>query len=179
MDCKHGTLLITSQINTLLDLLDEDTYTQCIPLFHGSTIGEHLRHILEFYICLFEGVGQGTIDYNGRKRNKVLSEQINAAKATLKFINATANQLHEDQGLQILNEFCPDATEDRGQYFSSVGREMQYAFDHAVHHLAIIRMGIQTSFPHIQVDPELGVAPSTLKFRKKLSPEKKQVMTIE
>jgi uncharacterized damage-inducible protein DinB len=178
MDCKQGTRLITDQINTLLELLDEDVYTQSIPLFHGSTIGEHMRHILEFYICLIEGVGQATIDYNGRKRNKVLSEQINAAKATLAYINSAINQMSEGQDLQILNEFCTEEEEGRSQYYSSVGRELQYAFDHAVHHLAIIRMGIQTSFPHLQVDPELGIAPSTLKFRKKLTLEEKQVLPV-
>lgn len=172
MDCKQGTRLITDQIYTLLDQLDQAAYTQLIPLFHGGTIGEHMRHILEFYICLFEGASQTTVDYNGRKRNMVLSEKIEAAKAVLEYINTMVHQLYEHQGVQIVNEFSPEVDDNRTQYFSSIGRELQYAFDHAVHHLAIIRMGIETALPHIQVDPTLGIAPSTLKYRKnKLMPD--------
>ena len=167
MDCKQGTELITAQISYLLDQLDHESYTMSIPLFHGGTIGQHMRHILEFYICLFEGAHQTKVDYNSRKRDLVLSDQINAAKAVLEYIDNTVKYLYEHQGLQIVNEFCNEADDDRDQYFSSIGRELQYAFDHAVHHLAIIRMGIETTLPHIRVDPELGIAPSTLKYRKK------------
>ncbi|MEP7323925.1 MAG: hypothetical protein ABI761_18500 [Saprospiraceae bacterium] len=166
MNSKQGTELITSQISCLLDQLDDASYTCSIPLFHGGTIGQHMRHILEFYICLFEGVHQTKIDYNSRKRNLVLSDQINAAKAVLEYIDTTVKNLYEHQGLQIVNEFSTETDEHRSEYFSSIGRELQYAFDHAVHHLAIIRMGIETALPHIDVDPDLGIAPSTLKYRK-------------
>ena len=63
------------------------------------------------------------------------------------------------------SEFCDTADDERPVYISSMGRELQYAFDHAIHHLAIIRMGLETHFPEIPVDKDLGVAPSTLKFR--------------
>jgi hypothetical protein len=179
MDCKQGTELITSQISCLLDQLDHESYTLSIPLFHGGTIGQHMRHILEFYICLFEGAHQTKVDYNSRKRNLVLSDQINAAKAVLEYIDTTVKHLYEHQGLQIVNEFSNETDEDRGQYFSSIGRELQYAFDHAVHHLAIIRMGIETALPHIEVDPELGIAPSTLKYRKKNSFEEPAVLVMK
>jgi hypothetical protein len=38
-------------------------------------------------------------------------------------------------------------------------------YDHAVHHLAIIKIGIRCSFPQWIIDRDLGVSPSTLKAR--------------
>lgn len=165
MNAIQGTRLIFHQMTELLALLDTAVYTRPLPLFHGSTVGQHFRHILEFYTCLLEGIPAGQVDYSGRKRNLVLSENIAAAAATLEYIAAGIAPLDEQQMLRVESEFSEhEAESDRLYYPSSLGRELQYAFDHAVHHLAIIRIGIEAYFPEIPVDPELGVAPSTLKF---------------
>jgi uncharacterized damage-inducible protein DinB len=165
MTGKEGTLLITSQIGQLLRLLTNFQYTSPIPVFHGGTIGQHMRHILEFYSCLLNGVQCTTVDYTSRKRNLVLSENKEAALATLDYIESEVAKLVEHQGLQIINEYSNEDDINREECFSSVGRELQYAFDHAVHHLAIIRIGIECTFPAVPIDPDLGIAPSTLKFR--------------
>ena len=49
---------------------------------------------------------------------------------------------------------------------SSVGRELGFAAHHAIHHLAMIKIGLRCHFPHIQIDRDLGVSPSTIKARK-------------
>ena len=164
MNASHGTILIANQMVELLESLDQAAYTCPLPLFHGSTIGQHVRHILEFYTCLLEGMPSAHIDYSSRKRNNALSENLSAALATLEYIAVTVGNNDERQWLKIDSEFS-ETDEDRPAYISSMGRELQYAFDHAVHHLAIIRMGLEVHFPEIPVDTDLGVAPSTLKYR--------------
>lgn len=171
MNAVQGTRLIIHQMTELLAQLEQDVYTRPLALFHGSTVGQHFRHILEFYTCLLEGIDGAQVDYSSRKRNLVLSENTAAAVAVLEYVAASIGQLDEQLPLRIESEFSENEAEaERLFYTSSLGRELQYAFDHAVHHLAIIRMGIQTHFPEVPIDPQLGVAPSTLKYQKTLLP---------
>ncbi len=168
MNAKQGTILIAAQMSGLLERLDETTFTCSLPLFHGSTIGQHFRHILEFYTCLFDGVLSARVDYDSRRRNPALSEKPRAALAVLDYVADTVKRQDEHQWLNVESEFADEvvAQVQRPVYMSSMGRELQYAFDHAVHHLAMIRMGLEVYFPEIQVDEDLGVAPSTLKYKK-------------
>ena len=167
MDAQNGTLLITGQMSVLLDRLRLYVYTQPVSLFHGSTVGQHFRHILEFYTCLLEGCDASYVDYSSRQRNDAISEDPKVAMNVLQTVVKAIPELNVSQLLQVESEFSDTITE-RPAYSSSIGRELQYAFDHAVHHLAIIRMGIEAHFPEIPVDANLGVAPSTLKHRRTL-----------
>jgi uncharacterized damage-inducible protein DinB len=168
MNAKQGTILIAAQMTGLLEQIDGDVFTRPLPLFHGSTIGQHFRHILEFYTCLFDGAIAARVDYGSRKRNLALSEDPRAALAVLDYIADAVKSQDEHQWLSVESEFSEDvvAYVQRPVYMSSMGRELQYAFDHAVHHLAIIRMGLELYFPEIPVDKDLGVAPSTMKYKK-------------
>ena len=168
MNAKQGTILIAAQMTSLLERLDEATFTRPLPLFHGSTIGQHFRHILEFYTCLFDGVLSAKVDYSSRKRNHAISKKPGVALAVLDFIADTVKRQDVHQWLNVESEFSDDviAKIQRPVYMSSMGRELQYAFDHAVHHLAMIRMGLEVYFPEVKVDEDLGVAPSTLKYKK-------------
>lgn len=166
MDAQNGTLLITRQMSALLEKLPLYVYTKPVSLFHGSTVGQHFRHILEFYTCLLEGCDAAYIDYSSRQRNDAISENPRIALRVLESVVNKIPQLNVQQVLKVESEFCEAADERRPAYLSSMGRELQYAFDHAVHHLAIIRMGLESHFPEIPVEADLGVAPSTLKHRK-------------
>jgi len=165
MEAQQGTLLIKNQISALLRQLPPDVYTCPIALFHGSTVGQHFRHILEFYTCLLEGCDKAYIDYGSRARNDSIAENQEIAISVLESVISAVVRLDVRQVLQIEGEFS-DSSTSKPTYLSSLGRELQYAFDHAVHHLAIIRMGLEAHFPEISVDPDLGVAPSTLRHRK-------------
>lgn len=180
MNAKQGTILLTAQVAGLLERLDKTAYAQPLPLFNGSSIGQHVRHILECYTCLLDGVRPAHVDYGSRKRNRTLSECPRAALATLDYIASAVKRLDEHQWLNVAGEFPegPIAGGERPAYLSSMGRELQFAFDHAVHHLAMIRMGLDLYFPEIPVDADLGVAPSTVKYRKQHrtpTPEKQMI----
>jgi hypothetical protein len=166
MDAQQGTIMIAAQMTELLEQLDKPVFCKPLTTFHGSTIGQHFRHILEFYTCLFEGKTTAYVDYSSRKRNNILAENPKSALATLDFICHQVQFMNEYQILQIESEFSENTEGvERPVYVSSMGRELQYAFDHAIHHLAIIRIGLEIHFPQIPVADDLGVAPSTLKYR--------------
>ena len=48
-----------------------------------------------------------------------------------------------------------------------------FAYDHALHHLAIIKMGLLSAFPQIKVDENMGVSPATLKNQNQALPTRK------
>lgn len=168
MNAKQGTIFLAAQLFGLLRQFDKTDYSRPLPLFNGSTIGQHFRHILECYLCLFEGLPNSRVDYGKRHRNPALSDCPQAARAVLDYIAQTVKGLDKYQWVQVESEFYenPAYAGERLAYMSSVGRELQYAFDHAVHHMAMIRMGVELYFPQLRLDPEVGVAPSTLKHRK-------------
>jgi len=168
MNAKQGTIFLAAQLFGLLRHFDKADYTRPLPLFNGSTIGQHFRHILECYLCLFDGLATSRVDYSKRQRSTALNECPQAARAVLDYIAQTVKGLDKYQWVQVESEFYenPAYPGDRQSYMSSVGRELQYAFDHAVHHMAMIRMGVEFYFPELKLDPEVGVAPSTLKHRK-------------
>ena len=42
-------------------------------------------------------------------------------------------------------------------------RKPMYAYDHAVHHLAMIKIGMKEACPAVRVGKNIGAAPSTVK----------------
>jgi len=165
MNCNQGTQNMIVQISDLLCQLDNVAYAKPIPLFKGGTLGQHFRHILDFYNCLIEGALLGQLDYAKRARNPLMETQIEVAKDSFIVLLDKAEKLDEAKRLKVLTDFSAKETEERIIVYSSVGRELMYAYDHAIHHLAIIRMGIQTAFPEVKVCESLGVAPSTVKHK--------------
>ncbi|HNM26070.1 MAG TPA: hypothetical protein PKL15_11600 [Saprospiraceae bacterium] len=171
MNAKQGTALIADQMAELLATLQADTYTMPLQIFHGSTIGQHFRHILEFYTCLLEGLDCDFVNYGGRRRDPQIEQNPAFALAVLHQTAGRLYEFDEHRLIKVVSEFSDDSSDERLMYQSTVGRELQYAFDHAVHHLAIIRIGLETCFPDVPVCATLGVAPSTLKYRQAPSAE--------
>lgn len=166
MNCKEGTQIIIDQVTDVLGKLDSDLYAQPLQLFNGSTIGQHFRHIIDFYGCLFKGIRQGRIDYADRERDvRIESDPAYAAERLLAAV-ADLQRFQESAPVQILADFSADLNEERPVVNSTLARELMYAYDHAVHHLAMIKMGLKALNAKIDVQDELGVAPSTLKYWK-------------
>ena len=49
---------------------------------------------------------------------------------------------------------------------TSLKRELIYNIEHAVHHMAIIKIAIKESLPHIALPEDFGIAYSTIKYQK-------------
>ncbi len=165
MNASQGTQLIAGQIAGLLAMVDAAAYARPIPLFEGSTLGQHVRHIVDFYHCLLRGIDKGCIDYSDRERNPLVEQNPDQALRSLDEICRLVERLPETQPVEVRADFSTDRREGRPRLQSTVGRELLFAYDHAVHHLAIIRIGIRAAYPHLKVAEELGVAPATLKYR--------------
>ncbi len=166
MNCKEGTQIIVDQMTEVLGKLKAEPYAQPLPLFNGSTIGQHFRHIIDFYGCLARGLQTGRIDYASRERDKGIESDPAVAAKTLLAYADEIRHCDESAEVQILADFSADLNAERPVVKSTLARELMYAYDHAVHHLAMIKMGLKTLHAGIELSDELGVAPSTLKYWK-------------
>lgn len=137
--------------------------------FRNSSLGQHLRHTLEHVEALLDGLPDGCIDYDARKRDEVIERQPElAADRCRQLKQALANTAltfsTEDEVL--VRASCSKGEQAAGQK-STLGRELQFLVSHTVHHFAIMAgichgLGIQTS-------DDFGVAPSTLKHRERVA----------
>ena len=165
MDCRTGTKNIIRQIKGLLELLDQNQYAQPLPIYNGSSLGQHFRHIFDFYQCLALDIPKGGIDYARRERDPGIERDPQYAKAAFTKIEQALIHVEEEAPIDVLADFSTDRSVSRPTVKSTVGRELMFAHDHAVHHLAIIKIGFQIAFPELDFPINAGIAPSTIKYR--------------
>ena len=74
----HKTL---NELTDLLSQLTDDDY--CCPChdLSNATIGEHTRHIIEMFQCLENQYETGIVNYDNRKRDYAIQNNITFAKS--------------------------------------------------------------------------------------------------
>jgi uncharacterized damage-inducible protein DinB len=153
----------------LLTVLTDENYCNSPAGFSPHRIGGHLRHILEFYECFLDGLSSGHIDYEARKRNPLIE---NSRTVAMESAAALIDRLQSDELPGVdwivwvrMEDSDHQKLEDRF-LTSSLARELQVLSSHTVHHFALIAMTLTAL--GIPVDPDFGVAPSTLRYRARL-----------
>ncbi len=150
----------------LLDRLDHRRFTTSPKGLAPHRVSSHLRHIVEFYECFLDGLEPMHIDYDARKRDLSLESSIEVAAERIRGIIA---RLAADPALRYdgvlfvrMEDACGMDMEDP-YLMSSVARELMVLSSHTIHHFALIGATLQAH--GVAVDPDFGVAPSTLRFR--------------
>ena len=165
MNLIEATISKLSNIQFYLRNLDQELYGEPLELLSYASIGEHTRHILEFYLCLLEQSQQGTVNYDQRKRDKAIQNDPAAAATVLAAIVERLQSI--DVGKQLQLEICYDADQEVLNIVdTSLERELVYNLEHVIHHLAIIKIGLAVISPRLKLPEDFGVAPSTMRFRK-------------
>ena len=158
--CKQ----ILDQLITLITQIDETDYVKPSAALSQSTIGQHLRHTLEFFLCFERGFYEGVVNYDRRAHDKQIETDKNIALGVLCRISSFVGSIATDK--PILLEVGYDC--DREEFMSiesNVFRELVYNIEHAVHHMAIMKIGIREVAPYIDLPAEFGVAASTLRWK--------------
>lgn len=159
------TSLIASNISLLgqarhaVASLSKAQYAQAPDGFHSS-VGQHIRHILDHYRSLLNTQGN-LVDYEQRERNTAVQ---NDPAAALIHISQISQQLFElpARRLRLAVEGChADARMLTAE--TSTERELMFVLSHTVHHFAII--GIYLRVLRVTAPADFGVAPSTLRFQ--------------
>ena len=127
----------------------------------NSSIGAHVRHIVDRYQCFFNGLGAGRIDYDDRKRGTSVETDVHVAAAALTETRGRFEVLDLDAfGAEIPVRELVHYNGEPTVAASTLDRELMGLITHSIHHLAIIAMIARASgFP---VPPNLGKAPSTI-----------------
>jgi len=153
----------------LLFQLQDSKYAHVARAPFNASIGGHFRHVLEHFQCLFEGLPAGVINYDARRRNPRIENEVTfasiAACDALRAIKKWDAEMLEHR-CKIVSSVAYHST-TAPLLDSNVGRELAYCIAHAIHHFAIIRLICAEL--GVEVPQEFGYAPSTLKHQSSLS----------
>jgi hypothetical protein len=152
------------QIRELVNNMKEEDFVNKLEILSGSSIGQHLRHILELYQCLLDGTETNEVNYDNRKRN--LKLECDPAFA-LRIIEETSEKifnLDSDRCLSLIGSFSA-SSEKKLTIQTSIYRELAYNLEHSIHHQALIKIGLSALQLSHLVDEDFGVAPATIKFK--------------
>ena len=159
------TLINANQIslNHLADVLrkiDFADYQQKLPVLNNSSIGMHFRHVLEFYDLLLQS--ESELCYDDRPRRYSIENNTGQALAFLESIKTNLEELQEDRNLVLSAGYDAD-TDTKTQVKTTLSRELAYNLEHCIHHMALIRIGLQHLDSNWDLPDSFGIAPSTLR----------------
>jgi hypothetical protein len=146
-----------SQINNTL-------YASPMTIYSGSTLGQHTRHVIEFYQCLVEQTPHGLINYDRRRRNYCIESSTETA---IDVIDNILAELHKggfreylilESEYDIHSGYC-------SQVPTNFERELIYNLEHTIHHMALIKIGLIVAAPEVSLPEHFGVAISTIRHK--------------
>jgi uncharacterized damage-inducible protein DinB len=158
---------VVRQEIALLRTLDAAAFNRRAAEVFASTIGGHVRHIIEHYRAFLDGLRQRAIDYEKRARDPRIEQEPAHALAALQRIDgelgALDAALHAD-AFAVTAEYGDDA-DAPPRAASSALRELEFLLSHTVHHHALIAVICHL---HGHATPaDFGVAPSTLRHQQR------------
>ncbi|NNC55100.1 MAG: hypothetical protein HKO07_05205, partial [Pseudomonadales bacterium] len=62
-------IVLLNQVDALLSSLDDARYTNNSSVLFDSALGVHVRHLLDHYDCLLQGLQRGCVNYDARERD--------------------------------------------------------------------------------------------------------------
>ena len=158
--CKEN----LSEIKDLLLKISNDQYSQKSGMLSGASIGQHIRHILEFYVCLIHGRKSGVINYDTRERKYTLENNTKAAIRVIHDILNNLSAIEKDSPVILVGCYSTN-NQETVVINSSILRELTYNLEHSIHHQALIKVGLkEQGIEHI-IDENFGVAPATIRYK--------------
>jgi len=149
------------QLSASLNQLTPGQYTQSCSNLFNSTIGQHVRHIIELFQCLTGSYETGKVNYEKRERDAEIENNKELAQDLLKEIYSGLDKPDKDMMLESIYD---ENSEMILLIKTNYQREVAYNLEHAVHHMALIRVGIN-EVSGIDLPETYGVAQSTTKFK--------------
>lgn len=145
-------------INLLSAITDEE-YSNNSTAPYYSSIGIHMRHILDVYSCIFEGLETKKIDLTARRRNELAETRVSMGLAYFDEVIGKLQEIDE----KMLNDLF-EVKDDLGLGMVSANYTLAAALiqahSHAIHHFASI--GYIISQMDIQLpDADFGYNPTT------------------
>lgn len=149
------------QLSESLRQLSNEEYIHQSKILSNATIGQHVRHVIELFQCLDKGYNSGIVNYEKRKRDYRIETDKNVALQLMTELYASLEKPNKDLILEA-EDYCD--TVETVSVPTNYYRELAYNLEHTIHHMALIRVGIN-EVSSVQLPEEFGVAYSTIKYR--------------
>ena len=143
--------LIKFNIDTLSKILFlieplENVWSKKNINFNNETIGRHIRHIIDFYLCFKNHIDKDYIDYDSRTRNNKIETDIYFARKQFdEIIYFLKNKNLNDKNINVKmnSSVCNQ------KLHSTLYRELMHVADHAIHHANLVQIIIKNEFPNL------------------------------
>ncbi len=126
-----------NQAIALLNTLDNKLYTNTNVGPYFSSVGSHLRHTLDFFSCIIDGLDANQINLVNRKRDETIANNKEVAIAKIQEIQETFVRF-----ANINTDYIIHVTDDLGEGEVTVSYTLEsimtFAHSHAIHHFATI-----------------------------------------
>lgn len=162
-----NTKLIDSLLHTLykskklLNELNDVSYCCKEVGPYYSSVGSHIRHVLDFYNCIFKGLESKHINLTSRERNQKIESDCNCAVSEIDSIAKKLKSLHSVD-LSMLVNVEDDLGEGNVVIKYTLEGILAQANAHTIHHYAII--GYITDRLDVVIEDEnFGYNPTTPK----------------
>lgn len=163
MTLQQSAKNIIQQLEDSLVQLSAEQYNQKMDTLSGATIGQHVRHVVEMFVCLQDGYTNGVVNYETRKRDIAIETSKDVA---IQLMEDVAASLYTHNKELILEAGFDEHSNELNKLPTNYFREIAYNLEHAIHHMALIKIGIQ-EVSDIQLPESYGVASSTIKYRQR------------
>ena len=145
----------------LLNSLTDEQYSSTSAPPYFSSIGSHMRHILDVFSCIFNGLETKEVDFSARERNPLAEKTTEAGIEYFNSIIAKLHKLSEDD-FEIMIAVTDDLGTGKVTANYTLGSALIQAHSHAIHHFASIgfiinRLGVELP------DEDFGYNPTTPK----------------
>ncbi|MCI4666687.1 MAG: hypothetical protein MRZ79_00900 [Bacteroidia bacterium] len=157
--------IVLFDVENFLRKVPKEVYIQKIPLLSSSSIGQHTRHLIEFFQCLAHQAGEECICYDKRQRNLHIETDPFYAADCVAEVGELLTMIPARKPLKLQVDYSLTGAESN-LVESCFERELVYNIDHAIHHMAIIKIGLRAIAPDFVVPEGFGVNPSTLRYNK-------------
>lgn len=164
MKFNHVIEHLFDSMKIYLTAIEDSEYSRALDLFSNSSIGQHTRHVIEFFQCLIQQSDAGFVNYDNRKRNHRIEQETAYVCTLLDELCLQIKEKSPNQPLRLEVDFDAHIRQENSVH-TTFERELIYLIEHTIHHLAIIKIGLKVEFPGISLPADFGVAPSTIKFQ--------------
>lgn len=151
-------------IDILLSRLNHEQYCYKAQFLYGASMGEHLRHILEFYQKIVNIGSSEVVNYDQRQRNKAIENDILVARNVLNCLIECLKNGLDDRDIALE---CHSLHEPFGMS-TSLKRELFYCLEHSIHHQALIKVSLKEQHLEHLIEPNFGLAYSTIQYKQQL-----------
>jgi uncharacterized damage-inducible protein DinB len=153
-----------AQLEGVLEQIHSEDFTKPSSNLSGSSVGQHLRHTLEFFVCLMAGFDAGKVNYDQRSHDKSIETDKEKARSLLVAIRVFILEHPEDRKLTL--ELAYERhNENWFAIETNYHRELVYNIEHAVHHMALMKIGIREVAHYLSLPHDFGIAVSTLRYQ--------------